>query len=72
MIAQIRRLGFLLLAALAAGLAAAPAQTSSTQRSTSPVVALPAFALVEGASSTLVRTESGLSARFQTACLPAG
>jgi hypothetical protein len=72
MIVQRRRLGFLLLAALAAGLVAAPAQTSPAERSTSPVVALPVFAPVEGASSTLVRTESGLSARFQTAGLPAG
>ncbi len=66
------KLRFLLLAALAAGLVAAPAQTSRAHRSTSPVVALPAFAPVEGASSTLVRTGSGLSARFHTVGLPAG
>jgi hypothetical protein len=72
MIVHRRALRLVLVAALAAGLVAAPAQTSSAQRSTSPVVALPAFAPVEGASSTLVRTESGLSATFQTAGLPAG
>lgn len=72
MIIQRRGLGFVLVAALAAGLVAAPAQTSPAERSTSPVVALPVFAPVEGASSTLVRTESGLSATFQTAGLPAG
>lgn len=72
MIVQRRRLRLVLVAALTAGLMAGPAQTSAAERSTSPVVAMPAFAPVEGASSTLVRTESGLSATFQTAGLPAG
>ncbi len=68
----VKTLRFLLLAALTAGLVAAPAQTSSAQRSTSPVVTLPALAPIEGASSTLVRTRSALSARFRTGGLPAG
>ncbi len=63
---------FLLLTVLAAGFAAAPGHASSAERSSSPVIALPSFSIVEGASSTLVRTGSGLSATFKTGGLPAG
>lgn len=70
--AKATKLGLLLLAALAAGLVAASAQASPAQRSTSPVVAVPTFAPIEGASSTLVRTGSGISATFHTRALPAG
>jgi hypothetical protein len=66
------KLRFLLLAALATALVAAPAQSAPAEQSTAGVIDFATFAPVEGAWSKLVRNGSGISMTLHTSGLTAG
>ncbi|MPY80681.1 MAG: hypothetical protein GEV04_20000 [Actinophytocola sp.] len=67
------KLGFLVaLVALAMGMTTAPVAAAATERSTSPVLTVPPPAPSVVGSSTLVRTDNGISATLRTTGLEPG